>query len=303
LGAIFAPDAADYDQVINDGMQDLTDAQASGSVTGQVGAVAKVTSAAVAKTASNAWQSVKNCFPADASVITLDGTYKGMDELRIGDTVLASHPDGTTFFDEIYVFGHADVHGMATYITVDLSSGRSLRLTPDHYLPVIRNDQRVLIPASDVAVGDLVHGITAPLDVGGGAQPSLGLQRVIAKRSTLERGLFNPYTLSGSIIVDDVAASCHSSSALDGMFEAVGIAIPTGYQALFAPLRVLYRILGAKRMASFDFVFEAGAAVMNGGDITFATVMPTCSTIGKVGAVLVAGTAWVLTQSCKQHAA
>jgi hypothetical protein len=78
------------------------------------------------------------------------------------------------------------------------------------------------------------------------------------------QGLFNPYTLNGRIVVDGVVASAHSSSALDGVFEALGISIPSGYQAVFAPLRLLYRALGADFMRWAHPLVDYVASFANG---------------------------------------
>jgi len=48
--------------------------------------------------------------------------------------------------------------------------------------------------------------------------------------ATSARGLINPYTLGGYIVVDGVLASAHSSSILDGLFTALGLDIPNAYQ-------------------------------------------------------------------------
>ena len=118
--------------------------------------------------------------------------------------------------------------------------------------------------AKDVAVGDLLpyfDGVTFK------ASP------VKSTKETLKSGLFNPYTHSGSIVVDGVAASCHSSWILDG------VACPPArqlfldarrgrphrspetaaavYQQLFAVPRAAYAVLGARGM---DAVFGVGNA-------------------------------------------
>jgi hypothetical protein len=126
-------------------------------------------------------------------------------------------------------------------------------------------------------VGDLVH-VAGRL---GASQ----LEAIVAKSLVPGAGLFNPYTLSGSIVVDGVAASCHSSSALDGIFELMGISIPGGYQAAFAPVRALYRALGADRMAAIEFIIDAGADAVNKGTL-FSALAP-------VAASVVAGGAWL----------
>jgi hypothetical protein len=111
------------------------------------------------------------------------------------------------------------------------------------------------------------------------------LEAIVAKSLVAGAGLFNPYTLSGSIVVDGVAASSHSSSALDGLFELAGVSIPRGYQAAFAPVRALYRALGADRMAAVEFIIDAVAVAANSGT-SFSALAP-------VAASAVAGGAWL----------
>merc|ERR1712129_130027 len=58
---------------------------------------------------------------------------------------------------------------------------------------------------------------------------------------------YNPYTVTGTIIVDGVVASTHSSWILDAWVpDAYTKHLPDVYQALFWPGRVLYRLVGAQ---------------------------------------------------------
>ena len=70
---------------------------------------------------------------------------------------------------------------------------------------------------------------------------------------SLKRGLYNPYTLSGTIVVDGVAASCHSSWILDGVLPPRVAAV--AYQRLFVVPRLAYKFLGPRGM---DQVFGVG---------------------------------------------
>ena len=62
--------------------------------------------------------------------------------------------------------------------------------------------------AKDVAVGDVLSYFDGA---------AFKASPVKSTKETTKSGLFNPYTLSGSIVVDGVAASCHSSWILDGV--------------------------------------------------------------------------------------
>ena len=72
--------------------------------------------------------------------------------------------------------------------------------------------------------------------------------------------------------MDGVLASCHSSSALDGVFTWVGVPIAEGYQVAFTPIRALYRLLGPERMSSLEFVIDAVADAGNRGILWSSTM-------------------------------
>jgi hedgehog protein len=174
--------------------------------------------------------------------------------------------------------GHTGTAAAASFVRLETAGGAALRLTAHHHLFVTRGGGACLaVPSSQARVGDLVH-------VEGRLGASLQLDASVAKSLVPGAGLFNPYTLSGSIVVDGVAASCHSSSALDGAFRLTGVSVPDGYQAAFAPLRAMYRVIGADRMASIEFIIDAVASAANTGTLL--------SVMGPVASA-VAGGAWL----------
>lgn len=178
-----------------------------------------------------------------------------MDLLRIGDSVLSMRPDATPFLDEIYMFGHKDSpNAKADFVRLQTISGVSLRLTHDHHVRIER-DAKIIKPSA-VVLGDVVYMISdTDLAPCSGIGPSVSIAQV--------GGLYNHYTLGGTIVVDGVIASVHSSSALDWVPKAVGVSNPTGYQALFAPIRAVYRLIGREQMASFELIIDMVADVMN----------------------------------------
>jgi hypothetical protein len=187
-----------------------------------------------------------------------------MSELRMGDKVLSVRSDGSTFFDEIYMFGHKDERSKVEFVLLETDGGAALRLTQDHYLHVQRPNSAAwsVIPASAAKVGDVVLVLRS-----GQINTTLS-HRIVSKSTVMDRGLFNPYTMHGSILVDGVLASCHSSFALDGLFSLLGVPIAHGYQLVFAPIRALYRFLGPVRMASMEFIIDAVAEAINTAGIS-----------------------------------
>jgi len=178
------------------------------------------------------------CFPAEATVVTPQGK-KQISELKVGDCVLSKRADGSVdTCDEVYMFGHAQ-HGTShLYHKLSLSSGSTIHLANKHFIHTSKSSathfkQAVLKYAEDVSVGDWIWGAN------GEASQVYAIERVVLK------GAFNPYTISGNIIVDDVVASAHSQWFLD---EAVPRSmtryLPAIYQSILSVNRVLHAAFG-----------------------------------------------------------
>jgi hedgehog protein len=70
---------------------------------------------------------------------------------------------------------------------------------------------------------------------------------VVARISQIEKqGLYNPFTLSGTIVVNGVVASSHSDWFLDSFFQFFNLVhwLPAAYQLVLFPVRMLYYGLG-----------------------------------------------------------
>lgn len=70
--------------------------------------------------------------------------------------------------------------------------------------------------------------------------------RVSSIAKVEKRGLYNPFSLGGNIVVNGVVASCHSDWFLDSLFQALGLLhwLPATYQMVLMPVRLLYSGLG-----------------------------------------------------------
>lgn len=189
--------------------------------------------------------SCPSCFPEDALVETPRGSLQ-MKDLRVGDKVLTSGEGGELKFEDVYFFGHADTDKVAEYVEIQLAeANKPLQISKKHFVPLcpVRGEvceyaDRVYKYAKEAMVGD--HLWRA------GKDGSVELGRVEEIGSILARGMYNPYTLGGSIIVNDMLASAHSNWILDDYTpESMTGYLPAIYQALFAPGRLLYSFAGA----------------------------------------------------------
>uniref|UniRef100_A0A7S0T5B9 Hint domain-containing protein n=1 Tax=Erythrolobus madagascarensis TaxID=708628 RepID=A0A7S0T5B9_9RHOD len=137
-----------------------------------------------------------DCFASDATVELSDGEFKRMDELDVGDVVRVSPTD----FSPVYFWGHKDADSTSShFVELELESGRTLTLSNNHM--VYANDK--LVRTRDVVVGDQM------IDAVQGASAVTKIRSNMAKR-----GLFNPHTIHGDIVVDGVLASTYTSTQL-----------------------------------------------------------------------------------------
>jgi len=181
---------------------------------------------------------VRGCFPADTFVMVCDRrgspTPKPISSVQISEDVLTSKG-----CSPVYLMGHEDPTIMASFVQATTDTGHIFELTPYHY--VMANNKYV--HARNLKLGDTVK-------VGGkstGLVKDILTDDIITHVQTVTRkGLYNPYTLAGDILVFapasnqtlGVVASVHSDWFLEDYVEAARV--PDIYQALLAPVRTIH---------------------------------------------------------------
>ena len=88
------------------------------------------------------------------------------------------------------------------FLVLRTANNMSLTVSPGHYLFV--NGGSDLLRAADVKIGDLVWALPE-------SQPGIGSvlipTKVVDIQSSMQQGLYNPHTISGTIIVNQLAAA------------------------------------------------------------------------------------------------
>jgi Hint module len=169
------------------------------------------------------------CFPADATVTLATGATRRMDELVIGDNVLAAITPRGPVFSPVFMFTHRDPTLVSDFVTLSTSSNTSLSLSPGHYVYLSTSSRPV--PASAVRSGDslVVRAGGCGCGCGMSARPS-----VVTSVSKTERvGLYNPQTVYGDIYVNGVRASTYTTAVE-----------PTVAHAVLAPFRAVHSVFG-----------------------------------------------------------
>jgi len=164
------------------------------------------------------------CFWAGNEVQTLERGVIKINQLEIGEHVQSIGADGTIYFSEVLL--HMDsVNGFTTFIRVTTKSGKRLMLTPNHLIHIKGSSPKF---ASSLQIGEEVWVIENSTVV-----PDI----IISTEQVLDKGANSPLTESGSIVVNDILASCY---AAHNNHDAIHM--------FFAPLRIYLR---AKKFAKY----------------------------------------------------
>lgn len=182
------------------------------AVDGAADDVKKAAEEAIEKAKKEAEDNVKSCFPAHATVERADGTRLRMDRLSVGDVVRVAPGSGPAAFSPVFMFTHKDAATFASRVTLTTASGKAITSTDGHYIYADGG----LVRAKEVKVGAVVTLASGKEDA--------------VVRITFDKGpgVYNPQTVNGDIVVDDVLASTYTTAVE-----------PSLAHALLAPLRFL----------------------------------------------------------------
>ena len=150
------------------------------------------------------------CFPSHTRVTLADGVQKTMGELNIGDMVLSMDENGKIVPSPVYVMPHAEAKGIFKFKRIATESQDVIFATHDHFVYVVGSkskawQDRRAVPAGEIGVGDEVW-VTSAYGTQG-----LNTSIVVDVKDVYEKGLYAPFTLTGTIIADDVVASVYNT--------------------------------------------------------------------------------------------
>lgn len=146
-------------------------------------------------------EGVGSCFHASGRVRLDDNTTKAFSDLQVGDRIQTADASGGTFaFAPVMYLPHSQGNlEEATFVKLTLSSGKTLLLTGDHFIPTCARAQEVT--ASALVVGDClltVHGKETLAEVA----------------HVKQRGIYTAVTDQRFLVVDGFVASPFSQVSL-----------------------------------------------------------------------------------------
>ena len=175
-----------------------------------------------------------DCFAETARVELDDGSFVPMTQLELGDRVRVSASE----FSPVVFWGHRDADTVsANFVLAELASGRQIMLTANHLAYV----NGKLVPAGTIRVSDLMKDVE--LDEESAVEA--------VQHGLRAKGLYNPHTAHGDIVVDGVVVStygvvdariAHSLLMIERMLRNVGLSLLGDMLEKQTPL-VLRRIM------------------------------------------------------------
>ncbi|CAK9808572.1 Tiggy-winkle hedgehog protein, partial [Anthophora quadrimaculata] len=145
------------------------------------------------------------CFPGRSLVRTEDGSTKRLDQVQLGERIAALDSHGDIVYSEVIAFLDRSLTERRQFVQLTTESGRVLTLTPAHLVPV---EGRSSVFAGRVQPGDKIL-VRDPADENK-VEHRLRWDKVIDNRLVLEEGIYAPLTTEGTVLIDDVVASCYA---------------------------------------------------------------------------------------------
>jgi hypothetical protein len=143
-----------------------------------------------------------------------NGSIVRIDELSVGDDVKV----GPHTFSKVFMFTHRLSEVYASFIEISTLSGATIALTEGHYIHVDGS----VVPAADVKIGSEVRLGSGQTD------------KVRSIRISRGKGLYNPQTLQGDIVVNDILASTYTTA----MDPRLAHAVLLPFRSLFTALNL-----------------------------------------------------------------
>lgn len=146
-----------------------------------------------------AWVEGFICFHSSSKALLRSGEFVTMDKLRYGDDVLCVDNNMNLIYSPVVDFTGVfpDRSGICVYLNNDLTK-ETLIVSGIHLL----RGEHKFMPAKDFEVGMRIH-------------TRKGLATVTKMETGTEKGWYTPLTSVGTIVVDDIVASCHTSNSHD----------------------------------------------------------------------------------------
>jgi len=194
------------------------------------------------KIAESTKTSSSDCFPGTSFVWVRNKEEPVLlQELGIGEEVLCLNNNKMELiYSPVFMFAHKNNSKMTTYLKIYTDSNSCISVSPKHLLQTQKKGKQdpEFTFADHCAVGDSLFTSLKNEDNSFTMVKSIIIQ---IEEVTLE-GLYAPFTLAGTIIVDNIAASCYANIQDISLFGLTHISCQTLAHGFVAPLRAAHNL-------------------------------------------------------------
>lgn len=145
------------------------------------------------------------CFPASSTVSLQDGTRKAVKDLQPGDRVLAADGRGNLLYTDFIMFIDRDSTTRRVFYVIETDAGQKIALTAAHLIFTGNATRMAAVFASRVRPGQQV--LVSAADGPGQRLVTATVARIYTQE---REGSFAPVTAQGTVVVDQVLASCYA---------------------------------------------------------------------------------------------
>jgi hypothetical protein len=143
----------------------------------------------------------QGCFSGSVSVEERDRGFVSLSELNVGDWIRGHDSEWV----QLVAWMHRDDYSVVQFVEI-LFADKRVALTENHFIYVLRNGEKEILPAMKVQDTDFL------IDASG--EPVL----IKSIQIRLHRGMYAPLSSSGELIVEGVQASCFVQIPLPAPF-------------------------------------------------------------------------------------
>ncbi|CAF4883392.1 unnamed protein product [Rotaria sp. Silwood1] len=143
------------------------------------------------------------CFSGDSSVMLINGEQKPIGSLQTGNELLAVDHLEVVPTEMVFMLDK-QTSKQAKFYTLITDSGHQISLTGLHLIPIISSSNKMnYIAARHVQLGDQLYVLM---------NGHIEFSPVRNITIEIKKGYFAPLTLTGTILINDVLASCYASA-------------------------------------------------------------------------------------------
>lgn len=181
------------------------------------------------------------CFTADSHVTLANQKTINITDLNIGDQVLTLNTvTGEMEYSEVLLFLHRDPELVHSFVELRTESGTTIKLTPSHLILRWQRPGERILSDIDYVYAESIH-VNDSIIVYRNSKAYV--ERVTDSSKLIQKGVFAPLTSSGTIVVNNVFASCYA--VIDNQFLA---------HLSFIPIRFFHNLVN---LFSSDHIVSA----------------------------------------------